>query len=1031
MDLWVPNFLRHLTLLVVTVHLISCQQKSIIDKDNNIVLMPRDDINISLKIAGFDNNTFNNIAHLLSDNVFNATEAAEDATDVTTAAEDEDDNVWDSDMFTESDSADNSTSELEDIFNHRSENQDEDFMSEDFGGSDSGVTTPSTTTVRMTYIQKVPRRQKPYPSARRRRHASQQLDNQENIENERNHFLWVRAAPQTPVSQIENSTKNLTREDEILNQLSSNNINKTATDSTTFMLPIGNSTQEIENITSSINNSKTNKSASDSSKSPGSARASPSKSAKSELGWVSQVLTEVMAEFSPVLSNDSLCRTHSQMYLTHLRNLTLWAMKMMDSSAVTPSGLLAANMHQLGNFDECVSISLPEHQMRGQYCLASATFAPTRDAYAEFHDGDHSRDFERPDEFDFVWDTVKHNLDPARIPRNKFYWALCVPSSCSARDLQVSLTRALDGLRDKHLIQFNVTVPERSCYTRDSQEEYPAGFWIFVSVSLFLVSLVSMATFYDLVVFRRNTDDSNRRQIIKKWLIPFSGLSNMEKLGSPNDQAEFSIIHALKAITMCQIIVGHRNMNTFGNVMFNPEFTEEKSSQLAWSYFNNGTLVVDTFFLIGGFLTFYFIFHELDKRKGRINYLVVFLYRFIRVTPVYAFVIFFYIYILPHLNDGPLWRDIIGRESSRCAQNWWTNLLYINNYYHEDQMCMVQSWYLSCDFHFFIGGTLLTYVIWRWQRWAKVTLASCLLVFVVLPFSFVYQNGYWGHYRTYISQMMDPPTHPEFHTLYIKSHFRAIPYIIGMAVAYTYIKLKEKKYKFSTFAMWAISLGAFCLGHTPYLLAGLAYVPGRPYYRLEQALFNPLQRLVWSVCIGWIIVGHGTTGFGPISRIFGHRVFVPFSRLTFCAYLIHVGVQLTSIATMRTPTYVSYTGLTLAVFGDLMFTFFCAFLFNIMIESPLDRFQKKVIKSLIGGLSPGPAADNKVKEEIINSAFQQGLGKSNIPPPHQQFTGKPSQQDFTNSPPYQEFTGKSFSHQAITIDRDSVAVKPSAMNQCN
>jgi hypothetical protein len=49
--------------------------------------------------------------------------------------------------------------------------------------------------------------------------------------------------------------------------------------------------------------------------------------------------------------------------------------------------------------------------------------------------------------------------------------------------------------------------------------------------------------------------------------------------------------------------------------------------------------------------------------------------------------------------------------------------------------------------------------------------------------------------------MRDPVSHPEFQTLYVKSHFRAIPYIIGLIVAYVYIQLKEKQYKFSTVSL--------------------------------------------------------------------------------------------------------------------------------------------------------------------------------------------------------------------------------------
>lgn len=299
------NFLRHLTLLVVTIHLITCQQKSIVDKDNNIVLMPRDDINISLAIDGFDNNTFANIAQLYNDNVLNATDSTrsgEDGTETTTVTEEEsdvEDSAWDPDMFTDSSSenADNSTSELEDIFNHKAEqDRDTDFISEDFG--DNSITTPSTTTGRMSYIQKVPRRNKPYPSARRRRRqverSREQLGQNEELENEGNHFLWVRAAPLTSVSQIENTTQENNKENN--NKINKSNYNNAKSSTFTFPTP----TSEAPRF---------------------------SKSTKSQLGWVSQVLTEAMYEFSPVLSNNSLCQTHSKMYLTHLRNLTLWALK--------------------------------------------------------------------------------------------------------------------------------------------------------------------------------------------------------------------------------------------------------------------------------------------------------------------------------------------------------------------------------------------------------------------------------------------------------------------------------------------------------------------------------------------------------------------------------------------------------------------------------------------------------------------------------------------------------------------------------
>lgn len=59
-----------------------------------------------------------------------------------------------------------------------------------------------------------------------------------------------------------------------------------------------------------------------------------------------------------------------------------------------------------------------------------------------------------------------------------------------------------------------------------------------------------------------------------------------------------------------------------------------------------------------------------------------------RVAPVYMLLVAFYAFVFSHLGDGPLWTERIGKEEARCHQNWWTNLLFINNYVHSNwQVC--------------------------------------------------------------------------------------------------------------------------------------------------------------------------------------------------------------------------------------------------------------------------------------------------------------------------------------------------------
>lgn len=56
-------------------------------------------------------------------------------------------------------------------------------------------------------------------------------------------------------------------------------------------------------------------------------------------------------------------------------------------------------------------------------------------------------------------------------------------------------------------------------------------------------------------------------------------------------------------------------------------------------------------------------------------------------------VVAFYAYVFPYIGDGPLWTEKLAIEANRCQENWWTNLLFINNYVHSDNQvkCLLSS----------------------------------------------------------------------------------------------------------------------------------------------------------------------------------------------------------------------------------------------------------------------------------------------------------------------------------------------------
>ena len=73
--------------------------------------------------------------------------------------------------------------------------------------------------------------------------------------------------------------------------------------------------------------------------------------------------------------------------------------------------------------------------------------------------------------------------------------------------------------------------------------------------------------------------------------------------------------------------------------------------------------------------------------------------------------------LLGYLGSGPMWKPLIaGSSQTFCADYWWSTLLYIQNYYNPDKICIIQSWYLAVDMQLFVAAPLLCYMLYRFKE---------------------------------------------------------------------------------------------------------------------------------------------------------------------------------------------------------------------------------------------------------------------------------------------------------------------------
>ncbi|XP_065334465.1 nose resistant to fluoxetine protein 6-like [Cloeon dipterum] len=659
----------------------------------------------------------------------------------------------------------------------------------------------------------------------------------------------------------------------------------------------------------------------------------------------------------PLLSFDDAadqnCRHDAALYRSQLQNFTLWAVKMYDASAKAPVGILAGATFQLGHFDECLQVGSEEAPtpvvalpapLRAQYCVARIRLEPEQATYPGFHRLDRPHAFSlQYDPRDSAWEKLMVPLDPSKKPRNSFHWATCIPASCSPADLKVALDAALQPLRQRHEVQLSVDVDEKLCTVAQRMPLSTADIAV-LTVILLVFGIVVAATFFDMAIYRqRPSGDERPLTRGQEILMAFSACTNLEKLNKPDPTDDLGILHGLRLFSMVFIILGHRCLFSYGGPFFNPEFLEERYRKIEDMFLLNGTLLVDTFFVLSGFLTCFGILLEIHKRKT-LNVPMLYLYRWMRLTPVYMMVVAFYATLFSKVDSGPLWKARVGLEQERCVQNWWTNLLYVNNYVNADQLCMFQSWYIACDMHYFLLAPLIVIPLYKSPKLGLALLAGVTSLSIVIPFAVTYVGEYSGVLRVYMSLLEDPPSNEDYYAVYIKSHNRAAPYFIGMAAAYLYGILKLSDIKIPKGVMWGCSLAATVVGLTSMFGAWVFYIPGREYFAGENAAYASLHRVGWALTVAWVVLGGCTTRFGVLQPLLQLNAFLPLSRLTYCAFLTHGAVQLYTLATLRQPEFMSFPKLFWMASGDITISFIVALFVHLFFEAPLGAIQKMLLR---------------------------------------------------------------------------------------
>ena len=336
---------------------------------------------------------------------------------------------------------------------------------------------------------------------------------------------------------------------------------------------------------------------------------------------------------------------------------------------------------------------------------------------------------------------------------------------------------------------------------------------------------------------------------------------------------------------------------------------------------------VDLFFVLSGFFAGHSFIVQLKtanrigawKPIRRVHYGCIdiprmYVYRFLRIVPSLAMIMFVYIGLTNLTNPGPLHYLYEENYVAPCREYWWTNLLLINNFLKyttgKNNACMDWTWYLAVDFNLYLLAPLYVLLFWKNRN---LGIAS---VFLTIVLSISYQM-YVGMKLEY---SMNPLSVSEFDAYrfsgYDKPWTRCIPYLMGLAAAMMFHRVGSKIrlnrcYVIGGYATSLVLFIAVVIVVPANYFGGVEKVPtldhnessksDTPAHVIHQgsSYENPswtiLMCVLYSVfshvivascCTFWtfiFVTGHG----GFIRRALKWYIWTPLSRLSFGIYLVH------------------------------------------------------------------------------------------------------------------------------------------------
>nr|XP_049698753.1 uncharacterized protein LOC110374658 [Helicoverpa armigera] len=435
------------------------------------------------------------------------------------------------------------------------------------------------------------------------------------------------------------------------------------------------------------------------------------------------------------------------------------------------------------------------------------------------------------------------------------------------------------------------------------------------------------------------SNDELKLSVWSELLLSFSMKANVLQIFDQSVGADtVPVVHGLRSLSMVWVIFGHTCIVVF-KYADNTALRAILEKSFWFQLIISAVYSVDTFFCLGATLVTFLYFRTKTKGKldllvkgrrkitsGILQFLGLIAYRFARLTAPYLFILGVVEVTMKWFQHNAVFEPP-ANDYETCPKYWWRNLLYINTLFPVEQMCMLWSWYLSDDTQFYAVSAILLILATSHFK-LSASLGGVLFV------SSLFTTGYVSWSNDHIPNSEDPFT--QFDKVYEKPWTRLGPYLVGMLTGWILFKTNLQ---IRMSRIWAAVGWAVCTGTLLFLIFGL--------YKTElgvlsAAVYSALSHSLWAGCIGWIIIACSTGHGGWVRPLLSAPVLYPFSRVTYCAYLVHPVVLRYVAMHLTHPIHMGELFVFILFLGLTVISYAIAFVISVAFEAPIVTMLKIV-----------------------------------------------------------------------------------------